>query len=293
LNLSLSGFANTSVDVLDACDFMEGLHFGFFLPWVQINSWFSLRHPWYLPGDKKEVFRYYAQLRNRLSPYIYSATLEGSQSGMPVMRAMPLAFPDDRKVDNMISQYMFGDDFLVGVFSDSVYLPKGNWIDYWTGERVEGGQTVVGKIPANRGGYLFVRNGAIIPMQPVSQFIGESAADTLILDVFPCGRSFYTLYEDDGISFDYEKGNISKTQFECEQSDGHIRFTIHPCEGTFKNIVQQRAYVAKIKAGHKPKKVKLNGETIKNWEFDPSGILTITLPMKNISEKQIITMNMK
>ena len=83
---------------------------------------------------------------------------------MPVLRAMPIAFPDDQKVDNMIYQYMFGDYLLVSVFSDSIYLPKGNWTNYWTGEKMAGGRTVKCKVPENRGELLFIRGGAIITL---------------------------------------------------------------------------------------------------------------------------------
>ncbi|NEW85068.1 MAG: DUF4968 domain-containing protein, partial [Mariniphaga sp.] len=213
LNLGLSGFVNTSADVLEGVDDNKaGLHLGFFLPWVQINSWYSMHQPWYMSPIEKETYRFYAQLRNALFPYIYSAALQGSQTGMPILRAMPLEFREDRNVDNMIYQYMFGENLLVNVFSDSIYLPKGNWINYWNGEKFEGGKTVQCKVPVNRGGLLFVKGGAIIPFQKPMQYIGEFPVDTLILKIYPDKKSSYTLLEDDGTTFDFEKGNIAKTR---------------------------------------------------------------------------------
>ncbi len=289
LNLSMSGFLNSSVDVLEACDLKEGLHFGFFLPWVQINSWYAIFHPWYLSPGEKETYRFYAQLRNRLFPYIYSAAIEGTQTGMPVLRAMPLVFPDDRKVDNMVSQYMFGENLLVGVFSDSIYLPKGNWINYWTGQSFGGEQTLACTIPENRGGQLFVRKGAIIPYQPIKQFIGDTPIDTLILDIYPDQKSSYTLYEDDGISFDYEKRAVAKTRFECIREKGKTEFCIDPCEGEYRGISPERTYLINIHLDKKPETVLINGQQTDNWQIDNLGIFKITISKHDIRKKEVIT----
>ena len=78
---------------------MQSLHFGLFLPWVQINSWYSLHQPFYFPEKEKNMYRDYVKLRYSLMPYIYSAALEGAQTGMPIVRSMPMMFPNDRHVD--------------------------------------------------------------------------------------------------------------------------------------------------------------------------------------------------
>ena len=113
LNLGMSGFLNTSCDVMNVNkdEELQSLHFGLFLPWVQINSWYSLHQPFYFPEKEKKMYRDYVKLRYALMPYIYSAALEGAQTGMPIVRSMPLMFPDDRKTDDMIYQYMFGQSF--------------------------------------------------------------------------------------------------------------------------------------------------------------------------------------
>ena len=165
LNLGSSGLMNTSCDVMSAKDEMAALHMGVFLPWIQINSWFGLLHPWYFPDKEKAMYRDYIQLRHDLFPYIYSAALNGHLTGMPILRSMPLVYPDDRNVDDMVFQYMFGDNLLIGVFSDSIYLPKGDWIDFWTGEQLRGeGKEIRHAIPDNRAGLAFVKAGAMLPM---------------------------------------------------------------------------------------------------------------------------------
>ncbi len=289
LNLGLSGFVNTSADVLEGVDDNKaGMHLGFLLPWVQINSWYSLHHPWYMKPDEKESFKMYSQMRNSLSLYIYSAALEGNQTGMPILRAMPLAFPDDRKVDNMIYQYMFGESLLVGVFSDSIYLPKGNWINYWNGDKYTGGKTIYCKLEPNCGGQLFVKGGSIVPYLKPAQYIDGQDASKIMLYVYPEEKSSYTLYEDDGKTFDYEKGKIAKTQFECIKTDKQIQFIINSTVGTYKDMIEKRAYNIVIAAPANPTQILLNGVVLNGWKYDKSGKVNINLPPESITEKQVI-----
>jgi len=289
LNLGLSGFVNTSADVLEGVDDNKaGMHLGFFLPWVQINSWYSLHHPWYMKPDEKETFKMYSQLRNSLSPYIYSAALEGNQTGMPILRAMPLAFPNDRKVDNMIYQYMFGESLLVGVFSDSIYLPKGNWINYWNGEKHTGGKTIFCKVEQNIGGQLFVKGGSIVPFFKPADYIDAQDAGTITLSVYPEEKSTYTLYEDDGKTFDYEKGEIAKTTFECIKTDKQIQFTINPTVGTYNGIIEKRSYTIEMAVASNPTKILINGVVLNGWKYNKSGKVTMNLAAESINEKQVI-----
>ena len=248
LNLGISGFMNSSCDVL-ALDKNEpieqGMHFGFFLPWVQINSWASILHPWFLSPEEKKEFQFYSQLRYSLIPYIYSAAINGSLTGMPILRAMPLIFPNDPKVENITTQYMFGEFFLVSVFSDKTYLPEGDWTDYWTGKKYTGKQEVISEKQIH-GGPLFVRSGAIIPFQKPMQYIDESPVDTLLLKVYPGNNSSYTLLEDNGTTFDYENGAIAKTSFKCKREGNKINLEISKREGKYKNMPVHRVYNVEI-----------------------------------------------
>lgn len=155
LNLGMSGFLNTSCDVMSVPRELEmqGLHFGLFLPWVQINSWFSMMHPFYYAKEEQDIYRFYVKLRYSLAPYIYSMALEAAQNGMPIVRSMPLCFPEDRNCDDMTYQYMFGDNFCVGIFTNEIYLPKGTWTDAWSGEKVvsKGETSLVNILPTARG----------------------------------------------------------------------------------------------------------------------------------------------
>ncbi|MBX3253021.1 MAG: DUF5110 domain-containing protein [Chitinophagaceae bacterium] len=287
LNLGISGFVNTSADVLEVTNrtfdpetnmklSFNGMHLGFFLPWVQINSWYGLHHPWYLSPVEKEAITFYAQLRNILHPYIYSAAIEGSRTGKPILRAMPLEYPDDPAVQNMVYQYMFGENLLVGVFNDSVYLPKGNWINYWTGKTVAGGKTVHADVPKNRGGALFIKAGAIIPFKKLSQYVEEFPVDTLTVKVYPGGESEYTLLQDDGISFEYEKGNIASTTFKCAKTNSGISFTVSPVKGSYKNMPENMVYTIEMAVKQKPKQVKVNNKINSQWKWN-NGVLTLDM----------------
>ncbi len=284
INLGLSGLMNTSCDVLEVGEKnINAMHMGFFLPWVQVNSWYGLLHPWYFPQEEKDAFRFYSQLRHDLIPYIYSTAINGTLTGKSILRAMALEFPDDRNTDDLTFQYMFGDYFLVGVASDSVYLPKGNWIDFWTGKKTKGGKTIKSVFPENRGGSLFIKSGAIIPFQKEKQYITNEFYDTLIIKVYPEGKTSYTLLEDDGISYKYEDGIIAKTEFVCNKQQDKITFSVNVKTDYYQEELDNREYIIEIFCD-KPEKVILNGTAQKdeNWNYNNiKNFLTFSFKMNS------------
>ena len=289
INQGFSGNPNIAVDMLeDMAVKGPAIHYTFFTPWVQLNSWAWILHPWYYNDHDKEMFRFYAQLRYSLIPYIYSAAINSSLSGQPIVWPMALAYPNEKKFENTLHQYMFGENLLVGAYTDSVYLPEGNWIDYWTNKKHKGNQAMKCQVPENRGGPLFIKAGAIIPYQKPMQYIGEHPVDTLIVKVYPENKSSYTLLEDDGVSFDFEKGNIAKTRFECNESDKKTEFIIYPVEGLYSGMCKTRAYILEIDSPYKPTQVILNNQKTENWEYTSLGKVKLTLEKMDTSEKQVI-----
>ncbi|MBQ0143772.1 MAG: DUF5110 domain-containing protein, partial [Bacteroidales bacterium] len=262
LNLGMSGFLNTSCDVMSVPRDLEmpSLHFGLFLPWTQINSWFSMMQPFYYAKEEQDIYRFYVKLRYSLAPYIYSMALEASRNGMPIVRSMPLTFPDDRNCDDMTYQYMFGDSFCVGIFTNEIYLPKGTWTDAWTGEKiVSKGETFTREYPATRAGLLFIREGAIIPTQPDVEYLGARPFDRIILKVYPHGDSQCTMLDDDGETYDFEKGAIASTLFECHEKDGSVEVIVNPVSGSFAGMPAEREYSFAVQAASKPAEVTVNG----------------------------------
>lgn len=291
LNLGMSGFLNTSCDVMSVPRELEmqGLHFGLFLPWVQINSWFSMMHPFYYAKEEQDIYRFYVKLRYSLAPYIYSMALEAAQNGMPIVRSMPLCFPDDRNCDDMTYQYMFGDYFCVGIFTNEIYLPKGTWTDAWSGEKiVSKGETFTREYPSNRAGLLFIREGAIIPTQPDVEYLGARPFDRVILKVYPHGDSAYTMLDDDGESYEYENGGIASTLFESHERDGGVEVVVNPVQGSFKGMPSEREYSFRIQRDSRPASVSLNGAAVQDWTYE-DGMVCLSAGKVGISEKIVVS----
>ena len=162
-------------------------------------------------ADVEVICRKYLNLRYQLLPYVYSQVFEAHRSGMPLIRALWLSHPDDAKARLAEDCYFWGDAFVVAPVTEkdtrqkTHYLPAGTWWDYWTGARIEGGREVtrdvdLATLP------LYVKAGAIVPMGPVKQHTGTLAGQPLTLTVYPGADGRFTLYEDDGASFEYENG---------------------------------------------------------------------------------------
>lgn len=291
LNLGMSGFLNTSCDVMSVPRELEmqGLHFGLFLPWVQINSWFSMMHPFYYAKEEQDIYRFYVKLRYSLAPYIYSMALEAAQNGMPIVRSMPLCFPDDRNCDDMTYQYMFGDNFCVGIFTNEIYLPKGTWTDAWSGEKiVSKGETFTREYPSNRAGQLFIREGAIIPTQPDVEYLGARPFDRVILKVYPHGDSAYTMLDDDGESYEYENGGIASTLFESHERDGGVEVVVNPVQGSFKGMPSEREYSFRIQRDSRPASVSLNGAAVQDWTYE-DGMVCLSAGKIGVGEKVVVS----
>lgn len=291
LNLGMSGFLNTSCDVMSVPRELEmqGLHFGLFLPWVQINSWFSMMHPFYYAKEEQDIYRFYVKLRYSLAPYIYSMALEAAQNGMPIVRSMPLCFPEDRNCDDMTYQYMFGDNFCVGIFTNEIYLPKGTWTDAWSGEKVVSkGETFTREYPSDRAGLLFIREGAIIPTQPDVEYLGARPFDRVILKVYPHGDSAYTMLDDDGESYEYENGGVASTLFESHERDGGVEVVVNPVQGSFKGMPSEREYSFRIQRDSRPASVSLNGAAVQDWTYE-DGMVCLSAGKIGISEKIVVS----
>jgi alpha-glucosidase/alpha-D-xyloside xylohydrolase len=157
------------------------------------------------------ICRTYLELRYRLMPYLYSAVRETAQTGMPIIRALWLHYPDDATAVARGDQYLWGRDLLVapvvekGATSRRLYLPRGTWFDFWSEEQTEGGRDIdravdLATMP------LYVRAGAIIPMGPVKQYTAEPVDGPLTVTVYPGADGSFELFEDDGRSFEYRRG---------------------------------------------------------------------------------------
>lgn len=156
------------------------------------------------------ICKKYLELRYQMMPYLYSAVKETCETGVPIIRSLWLHYPTDAAAVARGDEYLYGRDILVapvvekGATSRSLYLPPGTWFDFWTQERSEGGREVTRTVDLATMP-LYVRAGAVIPMGPVKQYTEEPVDGPLTLWVHPGADGSFSLYEDDGKTFDYRK----------------------------------------------------------------------------------------
>jgi alpha-glucosidase (family GH31 glycosyl hydrolase) len=154
------------------------------------------------------IAKQYSELRYRLMPYTYTLAWGARERGLPLMRAMWVHYPDDPQARGLATQFLWGRDLLVapvftkGATSRDVYLPKGDWYDWWSNAKSTGGTTVTRSIDLTTMP-IYVRAGAIIPVDPVRQYTSERTDDPTTLRIYRGADGGYTLYEDDGITQEY------------------------------------------------------------------------------------------
>jgi alpha-glucosidase (family GH31 glycosyl hydrolase) len=163
------------------------------------------------------ICRQYLELRYRMLPYLYNAVRESCRTGLPIMRALWLHYPDDPAAVARSDEYLWGRDILVapvvekGATSRRVYLPRGAWYDYWTGERRSGGQEIDRAVDLAMTP-IYIRAGAILPLGPVKQYVDEPTSESMSLTIYPGADGSVVLYEDDGRTFAYRNGEWQGTQ---------------------------------------------------------------------------------
>ena len=188
-----------------------------FLPVFRTHGTRNMNEVWSYGKEAEPILEKYLKLRYTLMPYIYSLGYQSWLSGAPFMRALPLDFPNDPKVTDLRDEYMFGPAFLVapvteqGATSREVYLPAGaDWYNYWTNERVKGGQTIRVNAPIDTLP-LFVRAGSILPLGAAVENTHQAQAIEKVR-VYPGADASFTLFSDDGTSYAYEQGAGSITK---------------------------------------------------------------------------------
>jgi alpha-glucosidase len=192
---------------------------GMLYPLMRAHSALSTaqHEPWVFGDRVEKICREYIELRYRLMPYIYTLFWEATTTGAPILRPLLYHFPNDPKTFTLSDQVMLGSSLLAapiyrpGVEHRAVYLPEGRWYDWWSGEAFEGPTHILAHAPLERMP-LYVRAGSIIPMAPVMQYVDERPLDQLTLRIW-MGTGEWTLYEDDGHTFEYKTGAFCTTNY--------------------------------------------------------------------------------
>lgn len=224
-NLGMSGypFAGTDIGGFGSDTTGELL-----VRWYQVGCFSTLfrnhsamgtrrQEPWLFGKEKLDIIRRYVELRYELIPYFYDLFHEHLSTGLPVMRPLVLEYEKDVNTHNMNDEFMIGSEILVapvieqGATKRLVYLPEGEWFDYWTKERIAGGQYIIRDAPLDTCP-VYVKAGAILPKYPVEAYIGTKEQKKLILEVY-AGNGEYEHYQDDGLDFAYEQGAYNLYHF--------------------------------------------------------------------------------
>jgi alpha-glucosidase (family GH31 glycosyl hydrolase) len=179
------------------------------------------------------ICRKYLELRYQMMPYLYSAVRETCQTGNPVIRALWLHYSDDAAAVARGDEYTYGRDILVapvvekGATSRALYLPRGTWYDFWSKERTEGGREITRKVDLETIP-LYVRAGAIVPMGPVKQYTDEKVEGPLTLWVHPGADGAFSLYEDDGKTFNYRRGEFMLIHLLWSDTNRRLQLRLAP-----------------------------------------------------------------
>jgi len=227
------------------------------------------REPWVDGPEHQSIRKHYIETRYRLLPYIYTGMEESARTGTPLLRPMFLEFPDDDSLTTNGEEFMFGGNLLVAPkvwpFTDAytVTLPKGDWYDYWTGNRVDGGKALQVDPPLDTLP-VYVRAGSILPQQPLIQHVGETPSGPLELRVYPGPQCSGDLYMDDGDTLAYQHGESLRVHFTCSVSTSGIQIEVGAAQGPYQPWFKDLQIVV-YGVTVKPSSVELDGKPTSTW----------------------------
>jgi alpha-glucosidase len=245
------------------------------------------RRIWAYPTDAFLVMRDAVRLRYALIPYIYTMSRKTYDTGISLCRPMYYDYPEEAEAYQFPGQYQFGDNLIIAPVTSpidsasllatvSVWLPPGEWVEWFTGARLRGPAVyerkfAVDEIP------VYARAGAIVPMQPVNANAGQQLANPLVITLFPGAESRFALYEDAGNSTAYQKGEFCKTAIEWQGGESSTRtLRINPVEGSYPGMLTERQYEIHVAGVMPPGSALCNGRPLgqtretegEGWSYD-------------------------
>ncbi len=274
LGMGVSGFPFVGTDIGGFADtpsaelYTRWLQLGVFHPFMRTHTAFGTpdQEPWSYGARHEELNRRAIELRYELLPHVYQVMKQAADTGLPAMRPMFLEFPEDGETYGMQDQFLFGSDLLVApvlreaATDRGVYLPAGEWYDFWTGARLAGKRwhraaVTLASIP------IYVRAGAFVFRQPVVQHTGEMKGQPLRVTAFPGSAPSETVYyEDDGESLDYRQGAFSNRRFAQRREASRLVVEVGAAEGSWRPAA--RDLVLRVRVDGEPSGVVLNGKAI-------------------------------
>jgi len=256
----------------------------------------SERRIWAYPEPYSSILRSAFQLRYAMQPYIYTEARKTYDTGVAFFRPLYYDWPEADEAYTSKNEYLFGDQMLVspvvapadktsGLATEHVWLPQGEWIEWPSGKRFTGPTSLdrsfsIDQIP------VYVKAGAIVPMQPPMLHSGQKPVDPLIINVWPLASgktSSYSVYEDSGVAEDYQRGVFARTPINAAQTGDTLRVEIGPVEGAYPGMLKTRSYQLRLPADWPPASITVNGVAVKQadaagksgWSYDGDTLTTV------------------
>jgi alpha-glucosidase len=266
------------------------MEFGIFQPFCRNHSEKQTRRqePWAFGEPYESICRDMLRLRQRLLPYLYTLFEECHRTGVPILRPLFWADPEDDATYSMDDEFLLGDGLLAapvtrpGVEHRHVYLPAGSWFHFWTGARIDGPAHVLAHAPLGRP-LIYVKANTALPLWPEMDHVGHRETDPLTFVLYPsAGSGTATLYEDAGDGYEYLNGSYSRRAISCVADEAGIRVVVGEQEGAFVPARQHvRLELREIAA--RPMSVQL-GNGSATWRHDhEQRRLTVDLPYRTSS----------
>lgn len=246
--------------------FIRWLQAATFFPLMRVHGYMSQTEPWRYGKEVERITARYLDLRYRMLPYIYSQAAAVSFAGSTLMRPLVMDFPTDRRALEQRHEFMFGPSLLVAPITEgkvnqwSVYLPQHDegWIDFWSGEKLNCGQSVninasLDKIP------LFVKAGSILPLGPEKQYASEYIDKPWEIRIYPGSDATFVVYEDEGDNYTYEKGKSAT--FELTWKDADKILEISDRKGSFEGMKEEKILNIIVVSPRQGTGVKLSAPT--------------------------------
>lgn len=285
--------------------YVRWIQFGTFEPIMRLHSHHGDRLPWEYPGTAEPIATRFLKLRGRLVPALYTLSREAHDSGLPMARAMYLQWPEFEAAYQYRSQYTVGNDMLVASVAApgdpaviSVWIPPGEWVDFFTGEVLTGPAEISRSVPLEHYA-VFMRRGAILPLQPELLTSAHGPQDDLTLLVWIGADGAFRLYEDEGRGFGYREGAYRWTPVALESATntGCHRLTIDAAPGQrFEGALIERSWAVEFKGITTPQSVRLDGQelptgaSVPGWTFDAATqTLTVATGVRDTHLSTVVT----
>jgi alpha-glucosidase (family GH31 glycosyl hydrolase) len=296
--------------------FTRWVQFGAFSPILRTHTTKnpdSERRIWAYPEPYSAILRATFQLRYALQPYIYTEARRTYDTGVAFFRPLYYDWPEAPEAYASKGEYLFGDQMLVapvvaaadkatGLATEKVWLPEGDWIEWPTGKQFNGPTTVERDFSIEQTP-VYMKAGAIVPMQPPMRYTGEKPVDPLIVNVWPLkpgASSSYSVYEDSGVSVEYQQGVFARTPIKASQEGDLLRVEIGPLEGSYPGMLKTRRYELRLPADWPPASVMVNGAAIEHavptgeggWSYT-GNTLTTVIPVAAGSVDEKVTVEVR